>query len=108
VALISLTSKTKAYAADVMANFQKLLALHVFNEDWTSPTLHSATYTTVQRFKPTTLRAYVAGIRLRRGILADYVEDLDVDGQGIGFTVSSVPLAGTAVLVDYQVSTLDV
>lgn len=111
MALIDLVTKTKAYAADVMTNFQKMLVMHVFNEDLTPLVIMPGpptTYSTAARFVPGTLRVYRAGLRLRRGGAADYVETTDIDGQGVSFTLNSTPTPGTALVVDYQVSGLDV
>ena len=110
MALIDLVTKTKAYAADVMANFQKVLVMHVFNEDITPLVIlpgPPTTYGTGARFAPGTLRVYLAGLRLRP--IVDYSENTDVDGQGVSFTLNTgTPTPGTALVVDYQVSSLDV
>jgi len=101
MALITFVSKTKAAAADVNTNFQKILGLQVVNEDQTSAST-DVTVLTAHRFKPGTLRVYLDGVRLRPG--ATYIENL----AGDSFTLSPTPAVPTPLLVDYQMSSLDV
>jgi hypothetical protein len=103
MALITFVSKTKAAAADVNTNFQKILGLQVVNEDLTSVST-DVTVFTAHRFKPGTLRVYLDGVRLRPGAGYEYIENL----AGDGFTLRSTPAVPTPLLVDYQMSSLDV
>lgn len=97
------TAKTKALAAQVNANFAALLAIHVFNEDFTPLTNGiMVTFSTSFPFVPGTLRLYKSGLRLRRGVTADYVETLDVNSNGNGFTLTIAPPLSTPLLADYE------
>lgn len=95
-------AKTKALAAEMNANFAAVLTFNVYNEDST-PLVDGFTFSfdTAALFKPGTLRVYLDGKRKRAGGLADYVEVIDTDGNGTGFTLNSTPVASTALLVDY-------
>lgn len=97
------TAKTKALAAEVNANFAAVLTYNKYNEDLT-PLVDgfTATFVTAALFKPGTLRVYLDGKRKRAGALADYVEAIDVNGNGTGFTLNSTPLAATPLILDYQ------
>ena len=101
--LVNFIAKTKALAAEVNANFAALLAINVYNEDFTPLTDGIAvTFSTAAIFKAGTLRLFKSGLRLRKGVTEDYVEVLDINGDGTGFTLALAPPLNTPLLGDYQ------
>jgi hypothetical protein len=102
------SSLTKAQATQVNDNFTKVLGAMVVGEDYTALTNGiKITFDTSHRFKPNSIAIFKAGVRLRKGALADYVEVYDTDGYGIQFTLVAAPLTGTALLSDYQKADAD-
>lgn len=94
----------KLEAADLNSNFQGVLVLHVFNEDFTVLTDGSeTTFTTAFRFVPGTLRVYLEGERVKPNSGTPFfTEVLDDDGNGKSFTMSTPPGSGDELIVDYQ------
>ena len=92
------------FAQDLNINFGNLLILNVYNEDSTALTDASKiSFLTAFKFKPGTLRVYLDGLRIRKDAgTPNFVEDLDTDNNGKGFTMSTPPAAGAELIVDYQ------
>ena len=100
--------KTKTVSADVNANFTKILAMFTTGEDFTPLTDGNIlTFVTAHRFKPSSLKIYKSGARLRKGITADYVENYNTDGDGVSFTLSVAPALNAPLLADYQKANIE-
>ena len=113
---VDFTAKTKALSAEINTNFTNLLSHQICNEDFSALTNGTLqTFTTALKFKPGTLRVFgsrtiptvpaghttlVDGLRMRPG--ADFTENLDVNGDGISFTMTVIPGASTLLIADYQ------
>jgi len=94
---------TRALSGEVNTNFIDLLDLNVYNEDLTALTDGSkTTFTTAALFKPTTLRIYKNGSRLRPGASLDFIENTDGNNNGISFTLAIAPATNTPLLIDLQ------
>lgn len=98
-------------SADLNTNFVGVLDVNVYNEDQTAlvqvPPAR-LTFPTAFKFKPNTTRVYLSTppspemTRKRPGVGNDYVENLDISGNGISVSFAVAPLAGATLLLDYQ------
>lgn len=99
-------SKAKALASEVNTNFANLLIIHVRNEDYTALTNGiKLTFTTAFPFKPGTLQVSRNGLRMRPAAsgTGTFTENLDLNGNGISFTINDgAPIANTPLVGDYQ------
>lgn len=108
MSLETFTAKTKAESAKVSSNFSKVLAMAMAGEDFTALTGGGAvTFTTAYKFRPNSIKIFKNGLRLRKGVAADYIEVYDVDGNGISFTLAVAPPSSTPLLADYQKANVD-
>jgi hypothetical protein len=99
--ITTFVAKTKALAAEMNQNFINLLAIPVFNEDFTSLTDGAEqTFTLAFVAKVGSLRVYQSGLRQRLG--TNYTEDLNGNGNVESFTMTIAPPLSTPLITDSQ------
>ena len=109
--------KEQPSSADFNANFAAVTNMMVYNEDLTAYTNGSdITFDTVNKFEPGTLQVHLSDgptgymYRQKKGTGpsdGDYIEILDVNGDGESFQFNSVvPVTDSKLVVDYRLAIL--